>query len=291
MTLNHGSFAHTDEHCIEMKKCLVIICFIIGIAIPAFGEPAKRIVSLAPNITEILYALNVEDRIVGVTNFCDFPEAAKTKPRIGGMSNPSLEAVLSLKPDLVMVTTDGNARQFEERLRSLKMKTYVFRARHIADFPSELRSMGSLLGVSKKAEILARELETALAKRKSELSREQSMIQKKILFVIWPDPLIVAGSNTVINDAITMLGYENSAHRATSAYPKYSLEAVLQEPPDMIVIGKGHPDMKKLSEGILQRLSFVPAAKNGAVCYVSDNLYRLGPRVINGIEELEACFK
>ena len=88
--------------------------------------------SLAPSMTEILFAMGLGDNIVGVTSFCDYPEEAKKKPKIGGMSNPSLEAVVSLKPDIVVMTTDGNPKEFEERLRSLKITTYVFTARRLA---------------------------------------------------------------------------------------------------------------------------------------------------------------
>ena len=80
-------------------------------------EPPQRIISLAPATTEILFALGLGERIVGVTNFCDYPEEAKKKPKVGGMSNPSLEAVVSLKPDIVVMSIDGNPKEFEERLR------------------------------------------------------------------------------------------------------------------------------------------------------------------------------
>jgi iron complex transport system substrate-binding protein len=82
---------------------------------PVYADPPKRIISLAPNITEILFALGLGDSVVGVTIFCDYPEEAKKKQKIGGMSNPSLEGVVSLKPDIVVMTTDGNTKEFEER--------------------------------------------------------------------------------------------------------------------------------------------------------------------------------
>jgi len=102
----------------------------------------RRIISLAPSITEIIYALGLGDRLVGVTTYCDYPEEAKKKPKVGGMVNPSIEAVVSLKPDIVVMTTDGNPKEFEERLRSLKVKTYVFRARQLSNLPQGIREMG-----------------------------------------------------------------------------------------------------------------------------------------------------
>ena len=129
-----------------MKNISIILSFIVWLSGSAFAaelaSPPKRIISLAPSTTEILYALGLGDHIVGVTTFCDYPEAAKAKAKIGGMSNPSLEAVVSLKPDIVVMTTDGNPKEFEERLRSLKIMTYVFTARRLSELPQGIRELG-----------------------------------------------------------------------------------------------------------------------------------------------------
>jgi iron complex transport system substrate-binding protein len=98
--------------------------------------------------------------------------------------------------------------------------------------------------------------------------------------------LIVAGPGTAIDDAITLLGAENIASRAKIPYPKYSIEEIIRQSPDIIFIGSGHINMKVVSKGLLKKIAEVPAVKNGAVFYISDRLYRLGPRVIKGIEEM-----
>lgn len=280
-----------------MKKySFVLLIILFGLASFAFAAelapPPRRIVSLAPSMTEILFALGLGDNIAGVTTFCDYPEEAKKKPKIGGMSNPSLEAVISLSPDIVVMTTDGNPKEFEERLHTLGIKTYVFTARRIAELPQSIKELGSALNVRVRADALAREIEKALATSGSRVKGQGSGVpKKKILFIVWPEPLIVAGPGTAMDDAIRLLGYENIAGAAKTAYPKYSLEEVILQSPDVIVIGKGHEDMKSVSQGVLQRLSSVPAVKNGSVYYVSDSLYRLGPRIIKGIEELSECLK
>ena len=135
----------------------------------------ERIISLAPNITEILFALNLGSRVVGVTSFCDFPDDAKHMPKIGGMSNPSLEAVVSLKPDMVVLTTDGNPKAFEERLNSLKIRTYVFRARTLSELPQGIRDMGCALGARQTADHLAERLEVSL-KNAAAISNKISII-------------------------------------------------------------------------------------------------------------------
>ncbi|MEW6108278.1 MAG: cobalamin-binding protein [Nitrospirota bacterium] len=290
---------------------LLIIACHLSLVTSAYAEPPKRIVSLAPSMTEILYSLGLGDNIVGVTNFCDHPEGAKSKTKIGGMANPSLEAVVRLKPDIVVMTTDGNPKEFEERLRSLDIKTYVFRARQISDLPDGVRDVGRILGANDKAESLAAEIEKALNKFKFSPQMSTSihtidgkgeaspgsrtaapgLKRKKILFIVWPEPLIVAGPGTAINDAIALLGHKNIASEAKTPYPKYSIEEVIHQSPDVIFIGSGHINMQEVSKGLLKRTAAVPAVKKGSVYYVSDSLYRLGPRVIKGIKEMAECLK
>ena len=282
-----------------MKKKFIFILFILSCYGTAFAAesaiPPQRIISLAPSLTEILFALGLGDNIVGVTTFCDYPEEAKKKPKIGGMSNPSLEAVISLKPDVVVLTTDGNPKEFEERLISLKIKTYVFEARTITELPRGIRDLANAMGVKERGERLAKSIEDGVRKASASASASRvngKALRKKVLFIVWPEPLIVAGPGTAIDDAITLLGYDNIASHAATAYPKYSIEEVMRQAPDVLVIGKGSGmDMAAVSKGILKRLAIVPAVINNRVCYVGDGLYRLGPRVVQGVEELSACLK
>jgi iron complex transport system substrate-binding protein len=266
---------------------LFLFTFHYSLCTVAFAaEPPKRIISLAPNITEILFALGLGERIVGVTSFCDYPEEAKKKPRVGGMSNPSLEAVVTLKPDIVVMTTDGNPKEFEARLRSMGIRTYVFTSRRLSELPRGVRALGAVLGVKTKAEELAAHFETSLDKFKIKHTHA-AHIRKKVLFIVWPEPLIVAGPGTVIDDAINAVGAENIAAGARAEYPKYSIEEVIRKSPDLIFIGKGK-GMEKASEGLFTMLGKVPAVMEKRVFYVSDDLYRLGPRTLRGIGEISA---
>ncbi len=276
-----------------MKIYIIIIALLGGLCrSAAAGEPAvppKRIVSLAPSMTELLYALGLGDAVAGVTAYCDYPEEAKKKPKVGGMSNPSLEAVVSLKPDIVVMTTDGNPKEVENRLAALKIKTYVFTARRLADLPQGIRDMAAALGVKEQGERLARKIEDGLRK---EAGAKRRGTRKKILYIVWPEPLIVAGPGTVIDDAITLLGGDNIASQTKTAYPKYSIEEIIRRGPDVIIIGKSMgADMRAVSQGILKRLVPVPAVRTGKVYFMSDRLYRLGPRVVQGIEELAECLR
>jgi len=273
---------------------LILFLSIFFSVSPGSAEPPKRIVSLAPSATELLFAMGLGDRVVGVTSFCDYPVEAKKKPKIGGMSNPSLEAVLSLRPDIVVMTTDGNQKEFAERLHALKIRTYIFRTTRLADLPQGIRDMGNALGVKSKADSLAHSMELSIEKtirdRRAD-SASGSMHPLKILFIIWPEPLIVAGPGTAIDDAINLLGALNIASRTKVTYPKFSVEEIIRRSPDIILIGKGHKEMKDLSQGLLKKIAKIPAVRNRKVFFLSDNLYRLGPRIVRGIEELSACLK
>ena len=253
------------------------------ILIPLFAHNAyaispERIVSLAPSTTEILFAAGLGEKIVGVTNFCDYPEEAKRKPKIGGMSNPSLEAVVSLKPDIVLMTTDGNPQEFALKLHSLKIKTFVFESLTIAELPDGIRKMGAALDEKEKFNALASDIEQTMDKFKA----HSTAYGKKVLFIVWPEPLIVAGHRTAADDAIALLGGINIAGDAAGRYPKYSIEEIFHQSPDIIFVGKGMSgkgpdDMRKLAGSLLDRIANVPAVKNNRVYFVSDSLFRLGP--------------
>jgi iron complex transport system substrate-binding protein len=276
-----------------MKKISFFLCLILvvscGVSFAAPAYPPKRIITLAPSVTEIVYALGLGGNIVGVTTYCDYPEEAKQMPKVGGMSNPSLEAVVSLKPDLVVMTTDGNPKEFQGRLADLGIKTYVFEARRLSELSQGIRDLGRALGVREQAESLAAQVEAGIRKASGRGRKTRTGSGRKVLFIVWPEPLIVAGPNTVINDAFTLLGEVNIASSAKTEYPKYSIEEVIRQAPDVLFIGKSMGmDMREVSRGFLNRMQSVPAVKNGKVFFLSDKLFRLGPRVVKGIDEIAA---
>lgn len=273
-----------------MKR--IIIVLFVFLAASTLVEAAgryERIVSLAPSITEILFSLGLGEQIVGVTTFCDHPKEALKKPKIGGMSNPSIEAVVRLRPDLVILTTDGNPKYMEERLKGLNIKSYVFMARRISELPDGIRKMGEFLGVKESAETLASKIEKGI--RSLSTPSEKADKKRGVLFVVWPDPLIVAGPGTAIDDALNILGLKNLAGDSPTNYPRYSLEELIRKDPDIIFIGKGHEDMKEMAETLKRRVGPIKAVREGRIYIVSDALYRLGPRVLDGIRELAGYLK
>lgn len=267
---------------------LVLSCVLIECG-SAFCAPPVRIVSLAPSVTEILFDLGAGDQIAAVTDFCDYPEAAKRKPKIGGFANPSLEAIVSARPDLVIMTEDGSPLEFYQRLRKFGIHTYVFRAKRLADLPQGIRDLGTALGMKGRAEKRASDIEKQLAalEKKTKFSTRGKK-SRKALFVIHPEPLLVAGRETVIDDALKLLKLNNMAADAGPQYPKYTIEEIIRRSPDVIFIGRG-PMSANLSKNLMKRLETLEAVRRGRVYYTSELLYRLTPRTILGIEEIAAC--
>ena len=254
----------------------------------------KRIVSLAPAMTEIIFSLGLGERVVGVTTVCDRPQEARSKTKIGGMANPSLEAIVALKPDMVVMTSDGNPKAIADRLAKLGIRTHVFKSRRLTELPAGIREMGQVLGARPAADHLAENIEKAIRDISTlhhKLSQAGTGGGRKALFVIWPSPLIVAGPGTILDDAMKMSGLSNIASDGKVAYPRFSLEAVIERQPDLILIGKGHDDMKNLSKGFLKSLGMLEAVRKGRVCFMGDALYRPGPRIPEGMEELDRCGK
>jgi len=277
-----------------MKKRLIqgLVCCLLallGVMIStstAFSTKAVRIVSLAPSITEILFDLGLADRVAAVTDFCDYPDEAKRKPKIGGFANPSLEAIVAARPDLVIMTEEGNPLELYRRLQKLGIKTYIFRAKRLGDLPQGIRDLGGVLGIedtaAKRAADMRKKL-AALARNAKTSALERHA--RKALFVIHPEPLLVAGRETVIDDALKLLGLRNIAADAGIKYPKYTIEEIIRHAPEVIFIGRG-PMSANLSKSLMKRLETLEAVRKGRVYYTSELLYRLTPRTLLGIEEI-----
>lgn len=280
-------------------KCLVLCLLLImgwnEVALCGASPPPKRIVSLAPAVTEIIFSLGLGERVVGVTTVCDRPNEARSKTKIGGMANPSIEAIVALKPDMVVMTSDGNPKAIADRLARLGIKTYVFRARRLVNLSAGIREMGLALGARFDGNHLADKIEAAIRHAgkppHGKSSCGGSAGNRKALFVIWPSPLIVAGPGTILDDAMAMSGLRNIASDGKVAYPRFSVEAVIERQPDLILIGSGHDDMKTLSKGFLKSLGMLEAVRKGRICFMGDALYRPGPRIPAGMEELDRCGK
>ncbi|MGO9137065.1 MAG: ABC transporter substrate-binding protein [Syntrophales bacterium] len=271
---------------VMMKACFLIMFLTVYLSGTAFSAPPGRIVSLAPSITEILYDLGLEDRIAAVTIYCDYPPRAKDKPKIGAFSNPSLEAIIAAAPDLVIMADEGNPMEIRSRLKKLGINTYVFRAKRLVDLPQGIRDLGVVLGIRDQAFKRAEKIERQIRKYERNIQKSPPpYFNKKAIFIIQPEPLVVAGPKTVIDDAFKLLGLQNIASDAGSRYPKYSIEELIRRSPDIIFMGKGVMTNES-SKSLLKRLGMLDAVKKGHIYYTSEALYRLAPTAIAGIDEI-----
>ena len=275
---------------LRLKMAVYLLGGLAVLWLPAAAAAASpgRIVSLAPNLTEILYDLGVENRIAAVTDYCDYPPGAGTKPKIGGFANPSLEAIVSLRPDWVVMTEDGNPQVLERRLRTMGIRTYIFKARRIKDLPQEIRTMGRILGVGTAADGRADWIETRIRRIGEGTETASQRRVGKAIFIVQPTPLIAAGKGTTIDDALTILGIDNIAAAGKTRYPKYSLEEIIRLGPDALFFGRGR-GMEERAKPLIERLSTLDAVRSGRVFFIGEAIYRLGPRIASGLEEMAAC--
>lgn len=261
-------------------------CLTIGILLalvpPGFAQGAPiRIVSTAPSITELVCALGKCGSIVGVTTFCDRPKEALPIAKVGGPANPSVEAILRLKPDLVLVDEEGLGPKLALRLQKLGIKTAIFRGSRLSKLPTAIKNLGSELHAEKQAESLAKSIEMATAPA----LKKQSV---RTLFVVWPDPLISIGPGTLVHDILTNRGFNPVINGKAPGYPRLSHEAAYALNPSLVIIGQGKT-LGQPVERMLKNLKQVDAVKAQAVCKVSDALFRPGPRIPEGVAEIEQC--
>mgnify|MGYP001606273080 CR=1 FL=1 len=246
-------------------------------------DSPRRIVSLAPHLTEILFAVGAGDRVVGATAFCDYPEAAKRVPRIGGFSDPSIERVLAAQPDLVIATLVGNRREIVEELIRLGLPVYVSGVEAISEIPREVRRIGAVAGRAEGGESAARPMETALA----EIARRTAGRPRvAVYYQLWDQPYMTVSDGSFIDDAIHLAGGRNVFAGLSAANPRVSLEAVVAAKPEVMILS----GMGKEGAGLASRwsrYSTIPAVAGGRIHIVnSDLLHRPGPRVIEGVEQL-----
>lgn len=271
---------------LKINVCsLALAAFLLSAPVTSFSASPERIVSLAPSLTEIICDLGMGERIVAVTDYCDYPPEVIKKPKVGGFSNPSLEMIVSLKPDLVFLTEDGNPKSVDDRLRKMGIKTYIFRARRIKELSQAILDLGKALGVPRKAKLKAQWLETQLNRFEKRDRKYFEGQVKKAVFIVQPVPLIVAGKETIMDDAFAILGIANIGAAGGKGYPKYSVEEFISLAPDALFFGKGNK-MEERAKPLLDKLEFLPAVRERRVFFLDEAVYRLGPRIVNVLQEI-----
>jgi iron complex transport system substrate-binding protein len=244
----------------------------------------SRIISLAPGITEILFALELDERIVGVTSFCDWPQKARQKTSIGGFTNPSLETMLWLKPDLIIATADGNRPETVRQLEKIGMTVYVTHPSDTEGILKSLLQIGEMTGRRQAA----RELADALQRRLDAVTLQvQGKKKPRVFFQIGMDPVISVNGETLISDVIHQAGGVNVAARQKARYPRYSAEGVMAGAPDVLLFAPMASDREfKKVKTYWQQFPGIPAVKNNRIHPVDTDLIgRASLRIVDAIEK------
>jgi iron complex transport system substrate-binding protein len=250
-----------------------------------FPFPPKRIVSLAPNITEILFSLGLDEEIVGVSIHCNFPEKAKSKPRVGSYMSLDFEKIAFLKPDLIIATGAGNTREMVDRLGKLGFSTYVIYPKNFDDILESIAHIGQVVNREKEARVIIEEMRKR-SQRVVELT--QGLPRPKVFVQIGDAPIVTVGKGSFAGDLIRLAGGENIAGKEKEVYPRLGMEEILKRSPDVIIISSMNPngDYQKILQEWNQWKT-IPAVKNGRIHIIdSDLLDRPSPRIIDGLEEL-----
>jgi iron complex transport system substrate-binding protein len=247
------------------------------------AHAARRVISLAPGITESLFALGAGDRVAGVTDFCNYPAEARTRTRVGGMVNPSIEVIVGLRPDLLVMSMEGNLRQDFSTFTSLNIPVFVTNPRDLEGIYRSLRSLARLTGTTKRADSLISSMRTRAKAAQSGLSGKK---QQVLLFVSL-QPLIAAGRNTFLHELLTLAGGENLAAVSPLSYPTFSREAVVAHDPDiMMVMSDVMADTEQLMK-LFPEWATLRAPRLRRVYRVDADIFsRPGPRSIDALESL-----
>lgn len=267
-----------------MRQFIIAVSAVCLIAASVFAYP-QRIISGMPSVTEMLFALDLGDRIVGVTSNCNYPPQAKRKEKIGGFFL-NLEKVVSLKPDLVIMVEDAQRRDIE-RFRNYGLPVYTINPRSVNDVMESLMKIGKLTGKERTAAELVAGIKRRLsAAQPTGLGLELILRKRpKVLAIVGYNPLIVVGGGTFIDDIMKQAGAENIAGRSRSAYPQYSFESLINERPEYIITTKELMNGNGITrDPRWKQLSAVRAGK--VLVMEADVLSRPGPRVIDSVEEI-----
>jgi iron complex transport system substrate-binding protein len=248
-------------------------------------DDLRRVVSLAPSITEIVFALGEGGRLKGVTQHCDFPVEAQSLPRVGSYVHPDLERIVALGPDLCIATRDGNPRGLVEKLEALKIPVYVVNPRNLNTVMDTILEIGSLLNAGQRAQDLANDMRARIERVKSCVAKAGQC--PRVFFQIGIVPIVSVGTNTFIHELITTAGGRNLAEGPTP-YPRFSREQALALEPEVIIITsmtRGQV-LEPVREEWNQWVS-IPAVRSQRIFVVESNLFdRPTPRLVEGLEIL-----
>ena len=241
----------------------------------------ERIISLAPTNTEILYSLGLGDKVIGVTTYCDYPPEAKLKEKVGEFSTINIEKVVALKPDLVL-STGGEQEGFVRQLEGFGVTVLALYPEDLDGIMKNIMMVGEVAGAKDAAKRLTEQMEQRINVVANIVSKSG---RPKVFYMVWDEPLMTAGQGTFPDSLITLAGGTNLGAGAGESWPIYSLETLVAQDPDVIVLathGKSAESLKSLGGW-----NTMTAVKNGKVYLIDSNVAsRSGPRIVDALENM-----
>lgn len=246
-------------------------------------RPAERIVSLAPHLTELLFAAGAGDRLIGAVRYSDYPPAAAKLPRVGDAHRFDLERILAQQPDLVVAWESGNPAAQIRQLRESGVTMYLSEPRQFEDIAATLEALGTLAGSRPQAERAAADFRRRLASLRRDYTDHANL---RVFYQVWHEPLITIGAGHIINEAMALCGGQNVFAEIDQLAPRVGIESVLAAAPEVIV-ASGSSEQRPDWLDNWQRWSQLPAVKNGQLYFIPPALIqRHTPRILDGTQRL-----
>ena len=248
-----------------------------------FNSPPQRVISLAPNLTELIYELEVGDRIIGNTTYCYYPEEAKNVNKVGDMLTFNYEKIVELKPELIFVTVEGNQKTAYEKLVELGLTVFVSNPRDYKGIKKTFTDLGKIFN---KQELVSNKIAKWDSTYNYILTRSKKLQPQTVMILVELNPIMIAGKNTFINGYIKTCNMHNFAEDVNINYPVFSREVVLERDPDIIVYPSSGTETISILTEMYPEWKELSAIKNGKVFFVDRDLYfRPGPRFIDALSD------
>ena len=249
----------------------------------ALPSRVERVITLAPNLTEIVFAVGAGDRLVGNTSYCDYPAEAKAVAKVGDTLHPSLERIIALRPQLVLVSTASQLEVFTQQLQNQNIGVFVTDPHDLDGVFRSIEQVGRMMGQEQQARLLVQQL------RDRTNAVEQAVKQKqpvRVFYQLSAEPLYTAGHDAFVTDLVRRAGGFSVTADVPGAWPKYSNESALAARPDAIILPTGG-SMGAGNSNVAEALRKSPAVLDGRVYKINDDhLVRPGPRAVEGLEEM-----
>ena len=246
-------------------------------------KPVERVITLAPNLTEIVFAVGAGDRLVGNTSYCNFPPEANNVTRVGDTLNPSLERILALRPQVVLISTASQLEIFTKQLESQDIAVFVTDPHDLDGVFRSIEQIGLMLDHDQEAKTLVQQLRSRATAVQTAV---QGKIPVRVFYQVSGEPLYTAGHDAFVTDLMRRAGALSVTADVPGAWPRYSNESALAAKPDAIILPTGG-SMGEANSSVAEALRNSPAVLEGRVYKINDDLLsRPGPRAVQALEEL-----